>query len=242
MAAYEIPTPKYLRVLNTLRERIEEGRYGPGAALPSESQLSTEFRVSRPTVLKALGILRQDGWSESQQGRGHFVRGRPPVGRMSPQYARDALDVDESAKAELLHVGPVLASARIAAVLQIPEGTPVYERRRRTVSEFGPVDLVATFVPVEVAVGTDITKPDAIAGGLLEHIERRKGLRGDYAHEWLTCRKPTEDEAKLLDIEPGDPVMSLVIVVHQANGEPLLASVVVLPGSRHEIEDTYPLR
>jgi GntR family transcriptional regulator len=78
VAAHEVPTPKYLRVLNTLRERIEEGTYGPGAALPSESQLSTEFGVTRPTVLKALGILRQDGWIESQQGRGHFVRGRPP--------------------------------------------------------------------------------------------------------------------------------------------------------------------
>src|SRR4051812_11799892 len=117
MAAYEVPTPKYLRVLNTLRERIEDGGYGPGAALPSESQMSTEFGVSRPTVLKALGILRQDGWIESQQGRGHFVRGRPPTGRMSPQYARDALNLDESVKAELLHVGPVLASARIATVL-----------------------------------------------------------------------------------------------------------------------------
>ncbi len=242
MAAYEVPTPKYLRVLNTLRERIEEGTYGPGAALPSESQLSTEFGVSRPTVLKALGILRQDGWIESQQGRGHFVRGRPPIGRISPQRARDALEVDESAAVELLHVGPVLAPNRIAAVLHLPEGTPVYERRRRTVSEFGPVDLVSTFVPVDIAVGTDITKPDPIAGGLLEHIERRKGLRGDYAHEWLTTRKPTEDEAKLLDIEAGDPVLSLVIAVHQASGEPILASVAILPGSRHEIEDTYPLR
>src|SRR5215471_17918805 len=110
MAAYEVPTPKYLRVLNTLRERMEDGTYGPGAALPSESQLSTEFAVSRPTVLKALGILRQDGWIESQQGKGHFVRGRLPIGRHGPSYARDALDLDESAKVEMLHVGPVLAS------------------------------------------------------------------------------------------------------------------------------------
>src|SRR5215472_9930579 len=94
--AYEVPTPKYLRVLNTLRERIEEGSLGPGAALPSESQLSAEFAVSRPTVLKALGILRQDGWIESQQGRGHFVRGRPPVGRAWPEHARDAINLDES--------------------------------------------------------------------------------------------------------------------------------------------------
>jgi GntR family transcriptional regulator len=241
VVAYEVPTPKYLRVLNVLRERIEDGTYAPGAALPSESQLCTEFGVSRPTVLKALGILRQDGWIESQQGRGHFVRGRPPLGRVSPQYARDAVDLDETAQTEVLHVGPVLATARIASALAIEEGTPVYERRRRTVSEFGPVDLVATFVPVEIAVGTGITKPEPIEGGLLEHIALRKGLRGDYAHEWLTCRLPTADEAGLLDIGPAEPVLAVLIVAHQASGEPILASSVLMPGSRHEIEDTYPL-
>ncbi len=242
MAAYEIPTPKYLRVLNTLRERIEDGAYSPGAALPSEAQISAEFGVSRSSVLKALGILRQDGWIESQQGRGHFVRGRLPHGRTSPPYARGAIDIDESAHAELLHVGPVLASPRIADALGIPEGTPVYERRRRTVSDSGPVDLVATFVPVEIGAGTDIPKADPIPGGLLEHIERRKGIRADYATEWMTARPATPEEAKLLDLEESDPLLSILIAVHQASGEAVLVTSLLMPGSRHEIEDSYPLR
>ncbi|MEV5448172.1 GntR family transcriptional regulator, partial [Streptomyces sp. NPDC052644] len=217
--AYEIPTPKYLRVLNTLRKRIEDGDYVPGAALPSENQLSTEFGVSRPTVLKALGILKQDGWIESQQGKGSFVRGRPVSGRTSP----------------------VLASPRIAAELQIPDGTPVYERRRRTVSEAGPVDLVSTFVPVDIAVGTDITKPDPIPGGLLDLIARHKGLRADYATERMTARRVNEAEAVALDVPADESVLSVVITVHQASGDPIMASVLVMPGSRHEIEDTYAL-
>jgi DNA-binding GntR family transcriptional regulator len=141
----------------------------------------------------------------------------------------------------LLHVGPVLASARIADVLGIPEGTPVYERRRRTLADGGPVDLVATFVPVEIAVGTDVTKADPIPQGLLEHIERRKGIRGDYAREWLTARPASKDEAKLLDIKAGDPVLAIVFAVHQAAGDAVLAVSAVLPGVRHEIEDTYPI-
>ncbi|BCJ58787.1 GntR family transcriptional regulator [Micromonospora endophytica] len=110
--AYGIPTPKYLRVLNTLRKRIEDGDYAPGAALPSENQLCTELGVSRPTVLKALGILKQDGWIESQQGKGSFVRGRPAAGHTSPEYARDAVELNETGDTEILHVGPVLARHR----------------------------------------------------------------------------------------------------------------------------------
>jgi GntR family transcriptional regulator len=36
-------------------------------------------------------------------------------------------------------------------------------------------------------------------------------------------------------------VLSLVIAIHQASGEPILASVAVLPWKWREIEDTYPL-
>jgi GntR family transcriptional regulator len=238
---YEVPPPKYVYVLNTLRERIESGTYGPGYALPSENQLAAEFDVSRPTVLKALGILRQDGWIESQQGRGHFVRGRPPSSRLAPAHARDALAVDESGRVELLHVGPVLASPRIAAALQIEDGTPVYERRRRTMTDAGPVDLIATFIPVEIAVGTDLIKREPVDEPLLAHIERCKRIRGDYAREWLTVRRPTAEEATVLDIDEAEPVMSILLTVHQAAGEPILASTLVLPGSRHELEDAYPL-
>jgi GntR family transcriptional regulator len=192
-------------------------------------------------VLKALGILRQDGWILSQQGVGHFVRGRMPTGRRAPSYARDALDLDESVSVEMLHVGPILAPARIAELLQIPEGTPVYERRRRSVSERGPVGLIATYFPVEVAVGTELTKPEPVAGGLLMHIAARKSLRADYAEEMLTARRADASEAKLLEVKTGDPVLSFVITAHEASGTPISATTLVLPGARHEIEDRYPL-
>ncbi len=239
--AYEIPTPKYLRVLNALRGRIEDGTYAPGAGLPSESQLCDEFDVSRPTVLKALGILKQDGWIESQQGKGSFVRGRPPSGRTSPQYARDAIDLDETAETEILHVGPVLAAPWVSAALDIPEGTPVYERRRRTVSVSGPIDLISTFVPVDIAVGTDVIKPDPISGGLLDHIKAKKRLRADFATERLTARRIGEAEAGALGVPADEAVLSVVVTAHQSSGAPIMTSLIVMPGSRHEIEDSYPL-
>jgi GntR family transcriptional regulator len=239
--AYEIPTPKYLRVLNTLRGRIEDGTYAPGAGLPSESQLCSEFDVSRPTVLKALGILKQDGWIESQQGKGSFVRGRPPSERSSPQYARDAIDLDETAETEILHVGPVLAAPWVSTALGIPEGTPVYERRRRTVSPSGPIDLVSTFVPVDIAVGTDVIRPEPITGSLLAHIRAKKNLRADYATERLTARRVDDAEAAALEVSVDEAVLSVVITAHQSSGVPILTSRIVMPGSRHEIEDSYPL-
>ena len=65
--------------------------------MPSEHQLSGEFGIARPTVVRALRVLRQDGWIETQQGKGSFVRGRPALADLaSPRPGEEALDRDEA--------------------------------------------------------------------------------------------------------------------------------------------------
>src|SRR5712671_5080656 len=94
---YEYTPPKYAQVIDELRRRIESGEYPPGSLLPSEHQLSAEFQIARPTVVRALRVLRQDGWIETQQGKGSFVRGRPALaGLVSGRAGEGRLDRDDS--------------------------------------------------------------------------------------------------------------------------------------------------
>lgn len=74
VTGYTTDPPKYLRLANQLRHAIQAGRYRDGDLLPSEPQLAREHGMSRPTVVRALELLRRDGLIESQQGRGTFVR------------------------------------------------------------------------------------------------------------------------------------------------------------------------
>ncbi len=67
-------TPKYALVANTIEKRITRGTYRAGMRIPSEQQLMAEFEVSRPTVVRALDILRRDGLIVARQGQGRFVR------------------------------------------------------------------------------------------------------------------------------------------------------------------------
>ena len=76
---YDYAPPKYAQVVSEIQRRIERGQYAPGCLLPSEHQLVAEFEVSRPTIVKALSLLRQEGWIDTQQGKGSFVRGRPAL-------------------------------------------------------------------------------------------------------------------------------------------------------------------
>ena len=70
------PIPRYYQVYTSLRSRIREGEFQAGDALPSERQLVEDYGVSRITIVKALGMLDQEGLIERQHGKGNFVTNR----------------------------------------------------------------------------------------------------------------------------------------------------------------------
>ena len=57
----------------TLREAIEQGRYGPGHSIPSERQLMEEYSLSRTTIRRAIDALVDAGRLERRPGSGTFV-------------------------------------------------------------------------------------------------------------------------------------------------------------------------
>jgi GntR family transcriptional repressor for pyruvate dehydrogenase complex len=60
-------------VIGTLRKRISAGEYRAGAKLPTESQMTSIFGVSRTVVREAIAALAADGLVQSRQGAGVFV-------------------------------------------------------------------------------------------------------------------------------------------------------------------------
>ena len=70
--------PRYHRLSNVLRQRIEAGVYEVGALLPTESELCGEFNVSRYTVREALRRLTDSGLLQRRQGSGSQVIAREP--------------------------------------------------------------------------------------------------------------------------------------------------------------------
>lgn len=241
--AINVPPPKYAVVVNAVQQRIEDGTYAPGTAIPSETQLMAEFDTSRPTVVRALGILQQDGWVESQQGKGRYVKGRPsPSAQQTADRALQLLDQGEDADVTLLRVGAVMVPNRAASVLELDADTPVILRRRLVDSEIGPVELSAIYVPVELSAGTDIGRKVALSGGVLNHLAERKKIIFEHATERISARLPTAEEAELLKIAEQDSVLTLLVTVFDRTGAPQFAVDAVIPANRHEIESSFPLR
>lgn len=68
--------PKYVIIKNTLIQKIENGVYLPGDAIPSDNELMRTLNVSKSTITQALKELATDGYIIRQQGKGSFVTDR----------------------------------------------------------------------------------------------------------------------------------------------------------------------
>ncbi len=69
--------PRYRKLYEILRQRIDEGVYRKGDLLPSENELCAVHGMTRPTVRKALDKLMHEGYIQKQQGLGSIVQGAP---------------------------------------------------------------------------------------------------------------------------------------------------------------------
>jgi GntR family transcriptional regulator len=240
--AYEVAAPKYVRLAQTLQGRIEDGTYPPGSRVPSENQLVQAFGMSRPTVVRALELLKRDGWLESRQGFGTIVRGRPEVVERKDQRGREALErVEGATPGRLVEVDQVPVPPRVASLLGVPRQAKVLVRRMLVEQDGDPVELASSYFPVESAEGTNLGDPSPLSEGLRAHLEVRKRVRFDHVTERVSARLPSSEEADFLALPKGEPVLSVLVAACDVSGQVLQVTDVLLPADRQELEDTYRL-
>ncbi len=65
--------PKYLELVNWIRERIRSGDFCIADRLPSENELGSMFKISRQTVRQATSILESEGLLARRRGSGTYI-------------------------------------------------------------------------------------------------------------------------------------------------------------------------
>lgn len=73
--------PLYRRLADAIRAAIRAGEVAVGTRVPTERASAIELAVSRSTVVAAYDLLRDEGWLESRQGSGTWVRRQASVAR-----------------------------------------------------------------------------------------------------------------------------------------------------------------
>jgi GntR family transcriptional repressor for pyruvate dehydrogenase complex len=121
-------------VADDLLDRIVDGTYPPGAALPSEAQIGEQHDVSRVTVREAIKILQAQSVIRIENGKGSFVN---PVSEWKSIDAvvrvSAARGGDKVVAVQLLEVRRMFETA--AAALAAPRISPAQLKQLRAALE-----------------------------------------------------------------------------------------------------------
>lgn len=219
MSAYEegkreiemlVPVPKYYVILNVLRESFT--KYERGDRVPSESELSRQFGVSRVTLQRALTQLVDDGVIVRVQGKGTFYAGEGKAPRTQAiSGALESLMVYENDA-----TARVVSKARsrevpsdIRATLRLPDSEEVVIVKRIAIVGSDPLAYIINYLPRDV--GDKIFDEDkALTQSPIVYLLRKKYrvplTRADQAIDAVLAEP---EVARALDVPIGSPVLRI---------------------------------
>jgi len=227
-------TIRYQAIASALRERVGSGEFAAGALLPSEADLSHEFAASRVTVRRALEVLRADGLLDSRQGFGWFVASAPirqTLGRLATIEAQMA-ESGIRPERRILEFAFVTANAHIGDVLQAQQ---VLRVKRLNLADGEPFAVVTVWCPAEL--GRPLSREDVEQHPFYELLGI--ALRG--ATQTIGADVADADEAALLHVPIGAPLLRCQRVTTDTAGRPVLMSDHLYPAHRTEFVVELPL-
>lgn len=213
--------PHYYRVYVNLRVWVRDGMYGPGAQIPTESELCKRFAVSRITVRKAIDELVKEGWVVRYRGRGTFVD-PSAIRRPASVDLRDVMnqvaDIAAATQVRDAQVAEVVPDEETQAALQLDVGARVQKASHVRVMHGVPLGHITTFVPLEIARAVN---PDGSSDVPMFELLDRYGLGIGEAEQWISATLATLEYATALEVEVGAPLLRLKRHVYDKAGVPV---------------------
>lgn len=231
------PVPYYAQVAQVLQEQIKSGDWRVGDRLPSEATLCEIFNVSRPVIRQALHELLTEGLIVRRKGQGSFVatpKIREGLFQRLGGFYQDMVNQGYAPVTRVLKQEIMPANRFVAGQLRIDAGTPVIEIERVRSVEYEPIVWVATFIPL--ALCPPLVSADLADKSLYTVLEEEFGLTITRGRRTLEAVAAKDYEARLLNVEPGAPLISLHSVSYLADGTPLEYYHALHRGDRSQFE------
>lgn len=201
--------PLYRQIMNILRAEITSGQVETNEPI-TEAKLIARFDVSLAPIRQALKELTNEGLVYRKQGKGTFPMSEVKVDRpadLKPgdlyRYLADRGLHPTSRVAGIERVSPPEA---VRLKLGLPVGEKVLHFSRQIAVDEQPFAINDIYIvsPTNfMPTATDLND----GGSALALLERRHGIVLDHAEHEAWASAATKEQAKLLGVDVGSPVL-----------------------------------
>ncbi len=232
---------RYVTVARALAEDLRAGTPGDAAHLPSERDLCARFGVSRVTVRRALRELEAVGLIAAAAGRGWFVRVRRVEEPENELLSFTAIAGTRGlrATARVLTATTRETTLDEAERFGVAPGAPVVALDRLRLLDGVPLAIDRSLVPASRVPG--ILERDWTIASLYEAMADAgcAPVRADYV---VRADAADEDEARLLGIGRGGPVLRADQLSYDAAGRPVQICQLTYRGDRYRFHASLARR
>jgi GntR family transcriptional regulator len=226
-------------IAEDLRERVRRGDLQPGTKLPSIDDLAREYDCNRNTATRALNQLKSEGLLEYRAGRGSgdggggtYVRERPTQRVIrSRSIERDHLGYYSGPEVQHWRAVPfpdgekkrVITApvpADVAEILGVQAGEQLTVRKRIVGDPDRPEyrQLADSWISPWIVEELPILTGDTGLGGMYDRIEEWAEKPLNWTEE-VTAAAPSPEEAEVLTLPPGVPLLRVLRVAALGRGK-----------------------
>ena len=210
----------YLQLKDYIIDEIGNGQLPPGSKVPSETEISEQFNISRVTVRKAYGELVDEGYLVRKRGKGTFVRDVRVYMDLScsKSFTLTCKSLGLEPSTVVLNTGFVEADKRVASALSIEPGTKVaYAERVRYADNVAVRIEYNYYFPAYVSIiEEDLSK------SISRILEEKFGIHGTReSHYRITIDYTDQRESNILNTKNMTPILAVTGTMFNIKNEPI---------------------
>lgn len=217
----ESTIPLHHQITLLLRRQISSGELKPGDMIPSESQLCSQYNVSRTTVRQALNQLVEENLIIRRRGKGSFVAS-PKLRRSLNHlysFSEDMLSMGLKPFSHVLEQKVVEAADEIKGALDLPAyNSRVLQLMRVRIANNEPLLLETTYIPLYLC--PDIQEVDFSSSSLYQVLQSKYDLHLHKAVETYEAVKTDRNTAACLKVRTGTSAFRIQRTAYLESGVP----------------------
>jgi GntR family transcriptional regulator len=214
--------PYYYQLAQYIEKQIRSRAWQPGQVLPSEQDLCEQLDVSRTVVRQAMTNLANKGLIIKHNGkRSSIAHLKYTEGLMQDLrgFHADAIAKGQVPSTQVLEMRVVGATGEVAEALQLQEDEPLIMMNRLRFINHVPTVIVVTYIPERLC--PELVNEDLTDKSLYDVLAEKYGLVIAEGYRTIEAVSASREEAKLLGVEKGSPLLLLKSVGFLENGTPL---------------------